>query len=165
MATLTKEVIVDEWWMLVEGAGELVEQVFKDTENNIQQSKAPDVKFERVKVSTSFLGGVLGNDRAFLRVTDKHLSRYEMFIGIKQYGVHLDLIWYLTYKPGLIARIINKVLGFFRKKMVFNLSLFDEHDLRVYATVVHHCFKTAIEKITKSTGQIPKSSKGFLGIS
>ena len=39
--TLKKEVVVDEWWTLVEGAADKVEQVFKDTEDNIKNSKAP----------------------------------------------------------------------------------------------------------------------------
>ena len=165
--TLTKEVIVDRWWMLVEGASDKVEQVFKDTETNITQSEAPDVKFERVKVSSSFFGGVMGNDRDFIRVKDKHLpGKYDMYIGIRKYGKHLDLVWYLTYEPGLITRIINMILFFLKKTLVLNLSLFDEHDLKVYATVVHHCFLQAIEKVTKGTGQeIDRKSKGFLGIS
>ncbi len=50
--TLKKEVVVDEWWMLVEGAADKVEQVFKDTEDNIKKSKAPDVTFERVSIQS-----------------------------------------------------------------------------------------------------------------
>lgn len=166
MATLTKEVVVNEWSMIVEKAGDKVEQVFKDTEENIQKSKAPDVNVQRVKISSSFLGGVLGNDRAFLRIRDKHLPKYEMYIGIREYGVHLDLVWYLTYEPGLIARIINIILAFLKRKLVFPLNLFDEHDLTVLATVMHHSFLQAVEKITKGTGQeIQRTTKGFLGIS
>lgn len=164
--TLKKEVVVDEWWTLVEGAADKVEQVFKDTEDNIKNSKAPDVSFERVKVSSSFLGGVFGGQRDFIHIKDKHLPKFDMYIGVRQYGTHLDCTWYLTNEPGLIWRLINMALVFFKRKLVLNLTLFDEHDLRVYATVVHHCFRTAVEKITKVTGQeIPKSSKGFLGIS
>lgn len=164
--TLKKEVVVNEWSMIVENSGDKVEQVFKDTEESIKKSKAPDVNFERVKVSSSFLGGVFGNDRAFLRVTNKHLSKYDMYIGIREYGVHLDLVWYLTTEPGLIWRLINIILVFFKRKLVLNLTLFDERDLTVYATVIHHCFLQAVEKITKGTGQeIDRKSKGFLGIS
>jgi len=164
--TLKKEVVVNEWSMIVEGAGDKVEQVFTDTEENIKRSKAPDVNFARVKVSSSFLGGVLGNDRVFLRITDKHLPKYEMYIGIREYGIHLDLVWYLIYEPGFFARIMNMILSFFKRKLVFHMNLFDEHDLTVYATVIHHSFLQAVEKITKGTGQeINKSSKGFLGIS
>ena len=163
---LNKEVVVNEWTMIVEGAADKVEQIFSDTEENIKKSKAPDVNFERVKVSSTFLGGVFGGDRAFIRVTDKHLSKYEMYIGVREYGIHLDLVWYLIYEPGLFTRLINTILSFLKRKLVFPMSLFDERDLTVYATVVHHCFLQAVEKVTKGTGQeINKSSKGFLGIS
>jgi len=164
--TLQKEVVVNEWAMIVEGASDKVEQVFKDTEEGIKNSKAPDVTFERVKVSTSVLGGIFGKDRAFIRIRDKHLPKYEMYIGVREYGVHLDLVWYLIYEPGFFVRITNSVLSFLKRKLVFPMSLFDERDLTLYATVVHHCFLQSIEKITKGTGQeINRSSKGFLGIS
>lgn len=166
MSNLTKEVVVDQWWMMIENAGDKVEQVFKDTEAGIKKSEAPEIKFERVNVSSSFLGGVLGNDREFLLVRDKHLSGFDMYIGVRKYGLHLDLVWYLTNQPSLFMRLLNTVLIFFKRKMVLNLSLFDEHDLKVYATIVHHCFLASIEKITKGTGQeIDRKSKGFLGIS
>ena len=114
--TLKKEVVVNEWSMIVEGAGDKVEQVFKDTEDNIKNSKAPDVNLERVKVSSSFLDDFMGNDRAFLRITNKNLQKYEMYIGIREYGVHLDLVWYLVYEPGFLARIMNMIFSFFKRK-------------------------------------------------
>ena len=163
--TLAKEIVVDQWWTLVKGAADKVEQVFKDTEDNIKKSEAPDVSFERVKVSSSFLGGVLGNDRDFLLVRNKHLPKYEMYIGIRKYGTHLDLVWYLTQEPSLIWQLINLVLVFFKRKLVINLTLFDEHDLKVYATVVHHCFLEAVEKVKNPNQQLERTSKGFLGIS
>jgi hypothetical protein len=166
--TLKKDVVIDRWWMLVEGASDKVEQVFEDTETNIRESKAPDLKFERVKVGTGYFDGILfGKERDFIQVKDTHLpGKYEMYIGVREYGKHLDLVWYLTYEPGLITWFINKILFFFKKKFVLNLDLFDEHDLKVYATVIHHCFLQAVEKVTKGTGQeIDRKSKGFLGIS
>jgi hypothetical protein len=162
---LKKEVIVDEWWVMIENSGDKVEQVFKDTEYNIKKSEAPDVTFERVKVSSSFLGGIMGNDRDFLLVKDKHLSKFDMYIGVRKYGTHLDLVWYLTQKPNIIMQIINLILSYFKKTIVLNLSLFDEHDLRVYATVIHHSFLEAVEKVKKPEQQFDRTSKGFLGIS
>lgn len=166
MAKLKKEVVVNEWSMIVEGASDKVEQVFKDTEKHIKDSKAPGVTFERVKVAPSLLGEVFGNERDFLRVRDKQLTRYEMYIGVREYGVNLDLVWYLVFEPSFLSRILNKVLSFLKRKLVFPMSLFDERDLTLYATVVHHCFLKAVEHVTKGTGQeINRSSKGFLGIS
>jgi hypothetical protein len=166
MASLSKEVVVNEWSMIVEKAGDQVEQVFKDTEENIKKSKAPGVDFERTKISTDLLERVAGTGRDFLKVTNEKLPKYEMYIGVREYGVHLDVVWYLVYEPGPLASIINMVLSFFKKNLVFPMSLFDERDLTLYATVVHHSFLQAVENITKGTGQeISKSSKGFLGIS
>ncbi len=169
---LKKEVVVNSWDMIVLGASDKVEQVFKDTEEKITASKAPDVKFERVKVSASLLGGMLGNDRAFLWVKDSNFPKYDIYVGVREYGIHLDVVWYLVYEPGFFRRIImlamNKALSFFKKNVTlsFPMTLFEERDLTVFTTIMHHCVVEAVEKITKGTGQeINKSSKGFLGIS
>jgi hypothetical protein len=167
--TLKKEVIVDRWSMIVkEGQGK-TEEIYKDTENYIQKSEAPEVKFERVQVRASFLKGVFGNERTYIRIVNKNLKGYKMYIGARDYGKNLDLSWYVTCEPGLTAGIISKIFSIFSsKKMTWvpNLDLFQQQDLTAYVTVVHHCFIDAIEKITKGTGQeIDRKSKGFLGIS
>jgi len=166
--TLKNEKIVDNWSMIVKEGQEKVEEVFKDTESLILKSEAPGVKSERVKANPGFLAGVFGSERTFIRVVNKDLKRYEMYIGARAYGKNLDLSWYLTYEPGLIARIIAIVTSrlFPGRAWVPTLNLFQQQDLTAYATVVHHCFLDAIEKITKGTGQeIDRKSRGFLGIS
>ena len=166
--TLKNEKIVDRWSMVVkEGQGK-AEEVFKDTENYILKSEAPGVKCERVKANLGFLAGVFGTERTFIRVVNENLNKYEMYIGVRDYGKNLDLSWYLTYEPGLIARIIAIVTSrlFPGRAWVPTLNLFQQQDLTAYATVVHHCFLDAIEKVTKGTGQnIDRKSRGFLGIS
>lgn len=165
--TLKKEVIVDNWSMIVKDAQGRAEEVFKDTEDYILKSEAPGVKYERVKVNPGFLAGVFGNERTFIKVVNKNLKPYEMYVGARDYGKNLDLSWYLTFQPGFITRILTALLSILSKRtFVPSLNLFQQQDLTAYATVVHHCFLDAIEKITKGTGQdIDRKSRGFLGIS
>jgi hypothetical protein len=165
--TLKKEVIVDRWSMVIKEARGKTEQVYKDTEHFIKKSEAPKVSFERVKVNPGFLQGMLGNERSYVLVVNNALSGYKIYIGVRDYGNNLDCSWYMTYEPGLIARIIGMLFSFLSKGTVVpTLDLFQEQDLRAYATVVHHCFIEAIEKITKDTSQgIDKTTKGFLGLS
>lgn len=163
---LNKEQVVDRWSMVVKEAQGQVEEVFKDTENLIRKSEAPGVTSERVKANPGLLAGIFGSDRDFIRVANGNLKRYEMYIGVREYGKNLDLSWYLTYEPGLIARLITMVTSrlFPGRAWVPSLNLFQQQDLTAFTTVVHHCFLEAIEKITK--GQpIDRKSKGFLGIS
>ncbi len=164
--TLKKEVVVDRWSMVVEEAQGKAEEVFKDTENLIQKSEIPGVTSERVKANPGLLAGVFGNERAFIRVVNKNLKRYEMFIGVRDYGKNLDLSWYLTYEPGMIAGLISIVTSrlFPGRAWTPKLNLFQQQDLTAYTTVIHHCFLQSIEKITKGQS-IDKKSKGFLGIS
>jgi hypothetical protein len=165
--TLNEEIIIDRWSMLVKNGQGKTEQVYKDTEDYIRQSKAPAVEFERLDIRPSFLEGVFGNKRTYIRVTNRDLDGYKMYIGARDYGRNLDLSWYVTFEPGLITRIIARIFFIFsRKPWSPNLNLFQQQDLTAYSTVVHHCFMDAIGKITKGTGQqIDTKSKGFLGIS
>jgi hypothetical protein len=169
---LKKEVVVNSWDMIVMDGGTKVDQVFKDTEEYIKASKAPGLRFQRVKVSASLVGDVLGKTRDFLWIKNDNLSKYEMYVGVREYGVNLDVTWYLIYEPGPFMRLfmfaINKAMEIFKKnwKLSFPMTLFEERDLTVFTTIMHHCVLDAVEKVTKGTGQeINKSSKGFLGIS
>jgi hypothetical protein len=125
------------------------------------------VECRQARVSTSLLQGITGKDRAFIQVVNRDLPGYEMYIGIAEYGINLDLTWYLVRDPGILVRLINMALGLFTKKTLApQLDLFKEHDVTVYATVVHRAFLDAVERVTKGTGQeIERKSKGFLGIS
>jgi len=166
---LKNEKIIDRWSTLIQNEQGKMEQVYKDTEDNIKKSEAPYVKYERVKISASFLKGLFGNKRVYLKVINQKYKSYKIYVGARDYGNNLDLCWYLTYEPGLISRILEKLLPFLSsKKLVWipKLDLFAQQDLSSYTTVVHHCFMEAVEKITKGTGQvIDRKSKGFLGIS
>ena len=94
-----------------------------------------------------------------------------MFIGARDYGITLDVQWYLTCEPGFFKKRFSNVLsaGASDKALSFHLDLFQQQDLNAYATVVHHCLLKAIEKIMSGLGQdtskIDRKSRGFLGIS
>jgi hypothetical protein len=94
-----------------------------------------------------------------------------MFIGARDYGDTLDVQWYLTCEPGFFKRHLSDILtrGASDKALSFNLDLFQQQDLNAYATVVHHCFLEAIEKLMSGLDQdsskIDRKSKGFLGVS
>jgi hypothetical protein len=169
--TLKDEKIIDRWSMIVENAQGLAEQIYTDTEANVQEMKAPGISFERVQVRPSWLKGLLGNERSYMMVTNDALGDYRMFIGVRDYGDALDIQWYMTCEPGFFSKKLSNVLtsGASDKALSLNLDIFQQQDLSAYATVVHHCMLKAIEKMMtgkgQDTSQIDRKSKGFLGIS
>ncbi len=169
--TLKDEKIIDRWSMIVENAQGLAEQIYADTEANIKETKAPGINFERVQVRPSWLKGLLGNERSYMMVTNDALGDYRMFISARDYGNNLDIQWYMTCEPGFFSKKLSNVLtsGASDKALSLNLDIFQQQDLSAYATVAHHCFLKAIEKMMAGKGQdtstIDRKSKGFLGIS
>ncbi|MFH1561864.1 MAG: hypothetical protein ABIF11_00385 [Nitrospirota bacterium] len=169
--TLQDEKIIDRWSMIIENGQGTAEQVYRDTENYIRESKAPGIEIDSVRVRPGWLKGLFGNERNYIMVTNEGMKDYRMFIGARDYGNNLDVSWYLTCEPGFFKKSLSNMLtsGASDKAISFSLDLFQQQDLNAYATVVHHCFLKAIEKMMVNLGQdsskIDRKSKGFLGIS
>ena len=173
LATLKKEEVIDNWSILIENGNGRAEDIFRDTNSFILETKAPAIAIKREEISPSMLKGVLGRKRDFLTVIDKRnirLKPYRIFINARDYGKNLDVSWYLTFKPELWKRILALVpfVSIVPKKLS-DLDIFDQQDLRAYATNAHHCVIKAVVKLMLSLGQDPakidRRSRGFLGIS
>ncbi|OQX50633.1 MAG: hypothetical protein B5M53_12105 [Candidatus Cloacimonas sp. 4484_209] len=173
LATLKKEEVIDNWSILIENGNGRAEDIFRDTNSFILETKVPAITIKREGISPSMLRGVLGRKRDFLTVIDRRnirLKPYKIFINARDYGKNLDVSWYLTFKPELWKRILALVpfVSIVPKKLS-DLDIFDQQDLRAYATNAHHCVIKAVEKLMLSLGQDPakidRRSRGFLGIS
>jgi hypothetical protein len=190
MAIVRNEQVSERWQTLFENAQGNAEKIFTETERLIKESKAPNVRVVRRKISPGMLRGLLGGKRDFLIVTvtgNSNLAPYQMFINARDYGNNLDVAWYLTHRitfwqklilflclvPIINILVIPLVLlqRVFQagKSGMLELDLFDEQDLTAYVTNAHHCLKEAVTKMQKELGQdtskIDWKSKGFLGIS
>lgn len=164
-APLRREEVIDNWSILIENGQGKAENIFTDTEGFIEKSKAPNLEMKRKKLAPSVLKGIFGQKRDFLVVTElgnPRLEPFKIFLNARNYGNNLDVSWYLTYKPGLLRRLRPSVL-------LGGLDLFDQQDLRAYATNAHHCLLKAVEKLMVELQQDPskidRKSRGFLGIS
>lgn len=169
--TLRDEKIIDRWSMVIENGRGNTEQIYKDTDSYVKESKAPGIEIKRVSVRSGWLKGLFGKERDYMMVTNLGLRDYRVFIGASDYGDNLDVSWYLTCEPGFFERTLSNILtrGASNRALSFCLDLFHQQDLNAYATVVQHCLIRAIEKLLQALGQdtskIDKKSRGFLGIS
>lgn len=166
---LRKEQVLDTWAILIEGAQGKAGEIFKNTEGLLRDSKAPSLEIEKREIAPGVVRGFMGKSREFLIVTGREnfrLKPYQIFINARDYGDNLDVSWHLTFKPPLWQTLV-----FFRvvPRNLIDLDLFDEMDLRAYATNVHHCVQAAVNKIMLDLNQDPskidRKSRGFLGIS
>jgi len=171
---LRSEQVVDMWAALIEKANGKANEVIDSLIGFLKESKAPSLQVVKKSIAPSWMKGVAGKNRDFLVITDKQsyrLEPYKIFANARDYGENLDIAWYLTYRPTFGQVILSLFLGKsgFIPKGVGDLDIFDEQDLRAYATNAHMCMEKAVVKMMTAAGQDPKTidwkSKGFLGVS
>lgn len=168
--TLKDEKILESWSILIENAKGRGNEIYEKTKRYLEESEAPAVKTDMVKVRPGFLKGViLGREREYMRVKSDALKDFKMYIGARDYGNNLDVQWYLTCEPGFFKKRLSRVLTSSEDTLSFLLDIFQQQDLRAYATVVHHSLLKAVmelmDELEQDTSKIDRKSRGFLGIS
>lgn len=169
---LRKEQVLESWGMLIESGQGRYNEVFEDTENFIRESKAPSLETSKAQMAPGIIGSFFGAQRDFLMVKDQQssmLNPYQIFINARDYGNNLDISWYLTYRPSILEALLSLFRPGGTAFALTELDLFEQQDLRAYATVCHHSALKAVEKLMLALSQDPakidRKSKGFLGIS
>ena len=128
---------------------------------------------ENKSIAPGFIKSVLGSARKFLVVVYKgnfRLKPYQIFVNARDFGNNLDVSWYMTYRPSIRQALVS-LIPFVKvaSQILNNLDLFDQQDLRAYATVVHHSVQKSVDKLMLDLKQDPskidRKSRGFLGIS
>jgi hypothetical protein len=127
----------------------------------IDGQQLPQIQHETRDLAASLLRA---STRPFLVVThrgNRRLAPYRMHVSVRDYGTALQASWYLSYHRSFFEKLIPDPL--------VKLDLFDEQDLRAYATTVHHAFLDAVVDLLVSLGKdastLKRDSRGFLGIS
>ncbi len=170
---LRKDQVTDVWSALIEKANGKAQDVLDGTVAFLRESKAPALEIAKKKVSTSLVGGILGNEREFLILTDRQklsLRPYQIFINARDYGENLDVSWYLTSRPTIGQTLVSLVVRSYSvEKEISDLNVFDQQDVRAYVANAHRCMQKAVIRMMEGAGQDPSKidwkSRGFLGIS
>jgi type IV secretory pathway TrbF-like protein len=170
---LRKDHVEESWGVLIEKAQGKAEEVFQNADAYIKENNVPSITMEHKSIAPGIVRGYLGKVRDFLVVTDSQNVRikpYKIFLNVRDYGNNLDISWYMTFKPTLWQAALN-LIPFVNviQKTLIDLDLFDQQDLRAYATVVHHAVQKSVDKLMFDLNQDPskieRKSRGFLGIS
>jgi hypothetical protein len=167
------EDVLDNWSVLIEHGRGRVREIFDNTLAYLKQSEVPNVAVDQRQLAPGFVRGLLGEVREFLVVSETknpRLAPYQMFVNVRDYGVNLDVNWYLTYRLAPWQLVALYLLWFVPvPNPTQSLDLFDLQDLRAYVTNAHHCLLRAVQNLVlaleQDPEQIERRSRGFLGIS
>ena len=165
--TLKDESILNEWSMIVDhGAGNeqfIVDQIDERlTAANIPGHCHWDL--EDVQ-SSGWLSKV---KRQFLLIRLDQFADYRMYVGIRDYGIHLDCCRFLTVEPGFMKKWAAEKLAGSPDALSAPKNILIHQDLRAWVTVVHHVVIDSVEalmlKLNRNPNVIQRGSKGFLEI-
>lgn len=170
---LRKDQVEDSWCTLIENAQGKAEGVFHSAEAFIKENNVEPLCMTNESISPGFVSSMFGKAREFLVVVYSgsfRLKPYQIFVNVRDFGNNLDVSWYLTYRPS-IWQALASLIPFVKaaSEALRELDLFDQQDLRAYATVVHHAVLKSVDKLMLDLKQDPskieRKSRGFLGIS
>jgi hypothetical protein len=170
---LGKEKVLDRWSVLIDGAKGRGGEVIERTAKYIEDSRAPDLKIERVRVfppgGWKFLSRFSKRwdiGREYLRVVNEQLGKINMYVGAVDYGENLYVSWYLALEAGIFDKLFPKGKT---TRLAMGRDILVEEELNAYVTCVHHCLLKAVDELMTNLGQDPstidRKSKGFLGVS
>jgi hypothetical protein len=165
--TLKEEAIKEQWSTIVDhGAGQ-TSGVLSEIQERLREAQIPGEctwSVEEVKSST----WIARVRREFLIVDLKEFKDYHLYIGIRDYGVHLDCCWFLTIEPGLLKKWASQRLTGDAEGLSGPANILIQQDLRAWLTVVHHAVLDSVNSLLTKLGQDPKllqrKSKGMLEI-
>ena len=186
---LAKDQVLERWGTLISGAQNMGDGMMDSIEHLIEQTKVPDAKVQRRAMAPGLIRGVLGGKRPFLVISNSsnpNLKPLKMYLNARDYGINLQVSWFVVHQPSFIQKIIGFLLcvpvlgvlllpayslsriGTAKQAGILGLDLFDEQDLRAYITNAHHCMLEAVDNLGKEqnidTSDICRRSDGFLGI-
>ena len=170
---LRKDQVEDSWSTLIENAQGKAEGIFHNTEAFIKENNVDSLLMTNESIAPGFVKSMFGKAREFLVVVYSEsfrLKPYQIFVNARDFGNNLDVSWYLTYRPS-IWQVLASLIPFVKaaSEALRELDLFDQQDLRAYATIVHRSVLKSVDKLMLDLKQDPskmeRRSRGFLGIS
>lgn len=168
--TLKDEKLLDQWSVVMEGGAGKQDQLLGYAVRALEQSELPGITWQKVEAQPGMLKGMFGKRRDYLMVCSQALKDYRMYFGVREYGRHLDVSWFLTVEPGFFKSSFSSLLANGNvNALSLMLDLFDTQDLRAYVTSVHRCaVRRAVEQVAQElqqdTAAFDWKSKGFLQV-
>lgn len=169
--------IVDRWSTVIVGGSGKAPYVLEKIQQLLKGSEAPGVKWQMVEAQPGVIKGFFGKKREYLAVTNETLWRYAMLIGARDYGINLDVSWFLTariadLRPLPFTHQWKKVMAYTNpeRELERKTDFIEEQELRAYVTTVHQCVLEVVKEIKEQLGQdvsqvrMNTRSKGFLEV-
>ncbi len=170
MITLKEGKILDQWSTLMEQCQGNGEGLLQTVEKNLEQNQAPGVSWKRESVAPGWLKGLFGKRRDYLLMSNERFDDYLMCISARDYGMNLDVNWYLIGSgKSPLVKAISQLSGAPLLAALKELDVFDQQDLSSYVTVGHRSVLKAVDELGRQRNldlsRMDRKSRGVFAVS
>ena len=110
--------------------------------------------------------GLFGERRKYLVVNHEKLRDYRIFIGVRDYGIHLQAAWFFTCEPRFLKRTLSKYTTGNPQALSQQIDFFSQQDLGAFKTVVEGAVKYTVDslydELKLDPGVFTRQQRGFL---
>lgn len=165
--TLKEENVLSQWGIVLADAAGHGDSVLDDIQGILEHSKIPgncEWSIEEVKAG----GWLIQTRRELLIIKLREFKDYRIYVSARDYGVHLDVCWFLTVEPGRFKKMVSSRMVGDPQALSAPKNILLEQDLRAWASIVHHgalqTVDALMEKLEQDPSKIQRTSKGILEI-
>ncbi len=164
---IKEESILNEWTMILDSAAGNSQTILDEIQSRLRDSKIPgNCTWGIIEVKSS---GLLEKvKREFLIIQLEQFKDYNMYVGIRDYGIHLDCCRFLTVEPSFLKKWASNKLTGTADALSAPKNILIHQDLRAWATIVHHAVLDSVnalmDDLGKDTSHIQRGSKGIMEI-
>ena len=179
---LREDKILEKWSVLIQNAQGKSKEIIEKTATTLEESGAPGVKAEMVRVfpkvapgffDSGFFKSLEKQGKDYLMTTNENIKSMRLLVGAQDYGSNLYVSWYLICEPSSLSKVFaafsGKATDGGAKWTPVITNVFMEEELTAYTSLIHHCVLDAVEALMTSVGQdfsrVDRKTRGFMGIS
>jgi hypothetical protein len=155
--------VIDSYNELIEGGRGKSTWVMEQIESAVKQADIP------VSVSQQLASpSIFSQKETYLVVAHYRLKAYRMYIRARDFGIYLDVSWFLTVEPRFLQRTFAKLFRRNPRAASMKINFANQQDLIASTTVIHQCVirvaKTLLEELDQDPSRLDTTHKGFLSV-
>ena len=164
-------VIVLRGWRVIDSFNELIHGgagrstwIMEQIDSFVKQADIPYVTASLKPARPN----ILTKKETYLVVRYDRLRRYIIYIRARDFGIYLDVSWFLTAEPRYFKRFFSRSFRRNPRALAMQINFADQQDLRAFITATHYCvirgIKTLLEELDQDFSHLDTSHKGFLSV-
>lgn len=153
MLSLKDAKIMDQWSLMLPGCQGEGPGLMKIVQDTLAHDQVPGLSWKEESASTGLLKGLMGKRRDVLIVRNEKFSEYLVCIGAQDYGRFLNVVWYFTASPSLMAKLrgggLTGLATGGNQFILADLDVFDQQDVSAFVAVTRMATQAATEQLAK----------------